>query len=72
MNFPQTTLYSQKCTGETASVEYPVDRNLPTLAELDANAQVGHGILLWKYPMLLEMYADRHDEVSLLSSIILG
>lgn len=61
-------------SGETSFVEYPVDENLLALTRLEAPVRVGHGISLWKYPELKEVYArtGQHVEVSPLSNVILG
>lgn len=63
-------------SGETDVVEYPVDSNLFSLLQLDANipVRVGHGISLWKYPQMMKLFVNsgKHVEVSPLSNIILG
>jgi len=66
-------------SGETADVEYPVDRNLAALLRVDdaARIRVGHGLSLWKYPRLERMFASgererKHIEACPLSNVILG
>jgi len=60
-------------SGETNKVKYPIDPNLLLAVVLPGSLRIGHGLSLWKYPFLMNKYAN-HIAVELcpISNSILG
>lgn len=62
-------------SGETSMVQFPVDTNVEVLMDFSHRVRIGHGLSIWKYPILVDLMRNqklRHIELAPLSNVILG